>query len=60
MTKVPTQWKDENGYDLASPDNEGVQRVTEDGSTRITEASDTRVLEATVITSKPPTVWTDA
>ena len=60
MTKPATKWKDENGYNLASPDNEGDFLLLENGDNILLETGDDILLEPTVITVKPPTEWTEA
>lgn len=60
MTKQATKWKDANGYDLASPDNEGNLLLLETGFHLLLETGDDTLLEPTVITVKPPTEWVEA
>lgn len=60
MTKPATKWKDENGYDLASPDNEGDFVLLETGFHLLLETGDDMLLEPTVITPKAPTAWSEA
>lgn len=60
MTKPATKWKDANGYDLASPDNEDFSLLLETGDNILLETGDEMLLEPTVITVKPPTAWSEA
>lgn len=60
MAKLPTAWKDANGYDLASPENEGFSLLLETGDNILLETGDYFLLEPTVITVKPPTAWSAA
>lgn len=59
MTKLPTQWKTQNGTDTATDDNDGFSLLLETGFNILLETGDDLLLESTVITPKAPTLWVE-